>query len=77
MRDLDRLYKTAKKLYDEGGTPLNEISAMVRHVIELLDGPDRFRLPNESAGGKQYWILKEGSRLSRPFLPGCWWRQRQ
>jgi hypothetical protein len=69
VKELDGLFKKTKEKYDQGFAPLDRLSDLTRHALGLLAKAEPVKLPSLSAGKKQYWVLKAGQSLSRPFLP--------
>jgi hypothetical protein len=69
LQTLSAALTAAKRTYDHGGNPLDEIRAIAVLSLNLLESKAT-RRSQPSANGKRYEVYHAGQERSRPVLPG-------
>lgn len=68
MQALHSHYTTAKRAYDAGGTPHDELCRVTEHALGLLQAGAQPRTL-ATCDGKPYSVFEAAGRMSRPFRP--------
>ena len=67
MIKLDKLFKTAKKLYDHNINPLSELLDITNHCLNKISSEATLRYQSK-LGDKKYYVFETENGISRPFL---------